>query len=76
MKDMTFPIDIIWFDNGEIVHMVHARVPKPGEALKIYWPDRPAQYVLEVAAGTARSHGWTFGSRVTILDKAQLHDGL
>lgn len=76
MKGMTFPIDIIWFDDGKIVHMVRGRLPKPGEALEVYSPDQPAQYVLEVAAGTASSHGWTLGSRVNILGEAQLHDDL
>ena len=67
MKDMTFPIDIIWFDQGEIVHMVSAELPKPDEGLKIYAPKRPSRYVLEVAAGTFAANGWALGTKVIIL---------
>lgn len=59
MKDMLFPIDIIWVDDaptGEkrIVDIAPNAVPEPkkkDEELKIYRPRSQAKYVLEINAG-------------------------
>lgn len=55
MKNMEFPIDIIWIKNGKIVQ-IHKNVPKPTKGtpdskLKIYTPKAPVDYVLEVRGG-------------------------
>lgn len=66
MKDMSFDIDILWIEGGEIVHIARATAPKSGERLTTYRPERPASYVLEVVAGTAEARGWVVGSPVGI----------
>lgn len=70
MKDMLFPIDIIFIDNRKIVSIVHsAPIPKPGEQLfelPIYNPISPVNYVLEVNAGEANKHHFKRGDEVTI----------
>ncbi len=53
MRDMNFNIDILWFDeNRTLVHEVKNAPPDtPPE--EVYCPDKPAQYVVEIAAGVA-----------------------
>lgn len=53
MKDMLFPIDIIWMDKNYKVVYIKKNV-QPCTLLHCvqYIPDKPAQYVLEVLPGT------------------------
>jgi uncharacterized protein len=56
MKDMEFPIDII-FVNGEKVVTVYGNVPppaSPSEELLLYQSDAPANRVIELNAGEAK----------------------
>lgn len=70
MKDMKFPIDIIWLAYGAIVDIEeNVPFPAPGTAdslLPIYRPDIDAEYVLEVNAGFAKKYGLTIGDRALI----------
>ncbi len=55
MKDMFFPIDIIWINDG-IITQIHKNVPAPEpntpeNELMFYLPDDPIDLVLEVPAG-------------------------
>jgi uncharacterized membrane protein (UPF0127 family) len=55
---MRFPIDIVFLDRNLRVVGLHEGVPpfsllRPS-SWKVYYPDMPAKYVLEVPAGTAR----------------------
>ena len=50
MKDMAFPIAIIWIDGGEIVGFVEAAVPEE-PPLTIYTSPSPVDKVLEVSSG-------------------------
>ena len=55
MKEMLIPIDIIWIEGGHVVKIdKNVEAPKentPDSELKIYTPDTPIDYVLEVNAG-------------------------
>lgn len=57
MKDMKFPIDIIWIRQNLIVG-IEENIPPPlsqeVSELKVYEPPLPVTQVLEVAAGRAR----------------------
>ncbi len=57
MKNMRFPIDILWLDkNRRIVH-IEARVsPCPHEPCPTYAPAAPAAFVLELQSGCAERH--------------------
>jgi uncharacterized membrane protein (UPF0127 family) len=70
MKGMTFPLDIMWIDDGRVVHLASdVPPPAPGtadSALPIYTPAAPARYVLEVNAGFARRFGITVGTPVEL----------
>lgn len=68
MKDMKFPIDIIWINDEKIVK-IDKNVPPPPEGaedknLKLYNPDKPIDYVLEVNAGFSDRHNIKVGDGV------------
>jgi len=50
MKDMNFPIDIIWINEDLKVVYIKENAT-PGSFPKIFTPDNSALYVLEVSAG-------------------------
>jgi uncharacterized membrane protein (UPF0127 family) len=65
MKDMRFPIDILWADeNGMIVTIEHD-VP-PSSYPDSFYPTAPASYVLEVPAGFAETHGIAIGQQIVV----------
>ncbi len=62
MKEMRFPIDIIWISNGQIADITtNLPVPGPDGALPTYAPKVPIDRVLEVNAGFAEAHGLRIG---------------
>lgn len=68
MKDMKFPIDIIFIDGDTIVSIAQ-KVPAPKSAeddLPLYQPDSPVDKVLEINAGLAEKNGYKKGDNVTI----------
>lgn len=68
MKDMHFPLDIIWIRKGVIVD-ISENVPYPvGEAQPIsVRPKEPADAVLEVNADFTERHGIKIGDAIDIL---------
>lgn len=70
MKDMLFPLDIIWIKEDKIVD-IHKNVPipKPGEdlyQLPKYSPRQAVNFVLEVNAGFTNQNGIKVGDSVDI----------
>lgn len=63
MKDMRFPIDILWIRDGRIVHIEH-RVDFHDQQ-KVYRPDQSADRVLEIAAGSCEKWGIRVGDPVS-----------
>lgn len=68
MKDMLFPIDIIWVDNNKIVdYAENLKVPfpnQPPESLRFYKPAVPASSAIEVKAGFIREFGLSKGDEI------------
>ena len=64
MRDMFFPIDIIWLDENYTVVDISKYV-RPDTYPEIFSPKIPAQYVLEVNGGLSDSFGIEVGTRVT-----------
>ena len=66
MKDMKFPIDIIWIDsNKTVVHIEHNLPPCSLEVLcPTYKPNEDSLYVLETIGGLAEKHDIAQGTRV------------
>jgi uncharacterized membrane protein (UPF0127 family) len=57
MKNMLFPLDIIWINGDKIVNISH-NIPPEGESpVNIYSSEKPANYVLEVNAGSSKRLG-------------------
>ncbi len=66
MKDMRFPIDMIWTDsNGKIVHIQKNAQPCE-EGCDTYVPTTAAKYVIEVNSGFANKHNLKIGDSVSI----------
>lgn len=61
MKNMKFPIDIIWISEyHEVVHIEHSLEPcEPDTFCPTYKPDRNSLYVLETVAGFAQKYNIT-----------------
>lgn len=69
MKDMKFPLDIIWINTNKIVKIDKDVKPEPGISdndLKRYYPENPANFVLEVNGGFADKKGIKVGDSVEI----------
>lgn len=65
MKDMNFPIDVIWIsDDLKVNYIVENMLPSSYP--KAYEPDALARYVLEVPVGTVKSNGIVVGQDVTV----------
>lgn len=60
MKDMQFPIDIVWMDDKKRVVEVAAKV-QPSTFPDTFAATESSQYVLELAAGRAAELGITPG---------------
>ena len=68
MRNMHFPIDIIWIDDQTIVDIAK-NVPvsdKPVGELPIYHPIAPVDKVLELPAGTSDRFGIIIGDKIII----------
>ncbi len=64
MKDMNFPIDILWFDETFSVITIKENAT-PESYPNVFKPIASAKYVLEVPAGFVSSHNVTVGERAT-----------
>ncbi len=66
MKDMKFPIDIIWLNDNEIVDITeNVSAPIEGqENLPLYQPSQKVNYVLEVKSGFVRDNHINIGDEV------------
>ncbi|MEM5804806.1 MAG: DUF192 domain-containing protein [Candidatus Aenigmatarchaeota archaeon] len=62
MKNMRFPIDIIWVNQHcSVVFLTNGAPPCAAEPCKLYSADEPVKYVIEVPAGYAGRHGISAG---------------
>ncbi len=65
MKDMKFPIDIVFISQtGEVVSV--APDVSPDTYPKMFYPPRPVRYVLELPAGFAAAHAIAEGAKVVL----------
>ncbi len=65
MKDMNFPIDIVWLDTeGIVIHIEHSVAPSTYPTL--FGPSKSARYVLEFLSGNAHKLGLQLGYKVNL----------
>lgn len=64
MKNMRFPLDIIWLDyNFKVVFIAKNAQPCAGKCNDII-PDKPARYILELNAGEVERIGLQVGDKI------------
>lgn len=63
MKDMKFPIDIVWMGEDRKALGVTPRL-SPDTYPNIYYANTPTKYVLELNAGAAAEYGIATGTRL------------
>lgn len=70
MKDMNFPIDIIWINDGKVsqISLELPTVPEgtPEAEIPKYLPNGPIDFVLEISAGEAKEKRIRIGDEVEI----------
>ena len=66
MKDMLFPLDIIFIDDKKVVDVFENLPPDDSPFRPKYAPSAPANYVLEVNAGVAKKLKIQKGTTVTL----------
>ena len=70
MRDMEFPIDIVWFNDGKVIDIAPNIQPEdvPEAQLTKYYPRQEANVILELSAGWAESHDLKIGDKLTRVD--------
>lgn len=69
MKEMNFPLDIIWLNEaGKVVYLIEEAPVQDNDSggLPIYQSELPAKYVLEIKAGTVSSSGIEIGDTIVL----------
>lgn len=70
MKDMKFPIDIIWINDDKIAQITE-NVPTapdtPDNKIPRYRPKEEVDHVLEIAAGGVKRNGIAVGDSIQLL---------
>jgi uncharacterized protein len=65
MKNMEFPIDIIWLnEHSEVIHIEEKVLPNSFP--KVYEPDKPALFVLELNANFVKENNIKIGDRFVL----------
>lgn len=67
MKDMRFPLDILWFDANKRLVDLHERAT-PDSYPQVFHSAIPAQYILEVPAGFVHAHDLALGDVIVFPD--------
>lgn len=68
MKEMLFPLDIIWVGNDfKVVHV--EKDVLPNSFPRVFKPAVPARYVLEVPAGFTAQYRVEIGSKIVFSEK-------
>ncbi len=80
MKDMKFPIDIIWIAGNRVVDFEeHAQAlasTTPDSALPIYRPDARANLVVEVNAGFVQENNIRIGDSLAFIPHEEIEKAL
>lgn len=70
MRDMRFPIDIIWF-NEDLVVVDTAMNVTPATFPKVFQPQAPARYILETNYGFVEVYGIEPGDKAEFRNSAR-----
>lgn len=64
MKDMRFPLDIVWIRNDEVVGVSYDAMPEGPEPRNFYYSKLPVNRVLEINNGEAMKFNIKIGDKV------------
>ena len=64
MKDMRYPIDILWLNERKEVVYIEENIA-PDTYPRVFAPRVPARYVIELRAGSVHEHGISEGDKAT-----------
>jgi len=67
MRDMMFPLDIIWINDRKIVKIDRNLQPENSSNLTNYQSEEPVNYVMEVNAGFCEKNNIKIGDEVKYL---------
>lgn len=59
MKNMNFPIDIVWAEDGKIIYI--EKSVSPTSYPKVFYPPSSVRFVLELSAGFCDTHNLKVG---------------
>lgn len=63
MKDMNYPLDIVWLDDDKsVIYSVENALPEGGEDV-IFEPPTDARYVIELSSGSVEARNIVVGDR-------------
>jgi hypothetical protein len=71
MRDMRFPISVVWFNDGEVVDIAPILQLEPGvseENLRVYRPRVEANSFLELPTGWVEAHGLKIGDKLEVVE--------
>ncbi len=71
MKDMKFPIDMVWIAGNRVLGVTENAAPEPEKSmfrLTVHYPPGPVDKVLELPAGAAKTYGIASGTLLSIED--------
>lgn len=66
MRNMKFPLDIIFINKGQIINIAADLEPEGSNPQKIYRSAGPANQVLEVNGGYAQRFGLEIGDQISV----------
>lgn len=67
MKDMKFPIDILWIDDDKVIEITKdVQTETDQKNLILYQPNQPIDYVLEVNAGFSEKNNIKPGNPIEL----------
>lgn len=66
MKDMNFPIDIVWIKDNIVVDVTENAQPQQTKPYIIYAPTQSVNMVLEIGSGLAKKYGLNVGQSIQI----------
>ena len=69
MRNMNFPLDIIFIKNDTIVEILENLEPEGNDPKAIYSSKQPVNNVLEINAGISKQYGFKIGQKVIFSDK-------
>jgi uncharacterized membrane protein (UPF0127 family) len=66
MRDMLFPLDIIFIAKGRVVKIYENLAPEGDKPQNLYNSEFPVDQVLEINAGQAKAWGIKVGDELTV----------